>query len=128
MRRANDLFNDTLTWALEHLDEPVTVEDLARRAAMSPRSFARHFRAATGTTPYRWLIRQRVLLAQRLLETSDLAIDDIAVRCGLGSAANLRAHFSATGASAPRRPTGAPSTSRRPPPSSSAGRWHDPRV
>ena len=92
---ANDLFNDTLTWVLEHLDEPVTVEDLARRAAMSPRSFARHFRALTGTTPYRWLIRQRVLLAQRLLETSDLATDDIAVRCGLGSAANLRAHFSA---------------------------------
>jgi transcriptional regulator GlxA family with amidase domain len=92
---ANDLFNDTLTWVLEHLDEPVTVEDLARRAAMSPRSFARHFRALTGTTPYRWLIRQRVLFAQRLLETSDLATDDIAVRCGLGSAANLRAHFSA---------------------------------
>ncbi len=92
---ANDLFSDSLTWALEHLDEPVTVEDLARRAAMSPRSFARHFVAATGTTPYRWLIRQRVLLAQRLLETSDLAIDDIAVRCGLGSPANLRAHFSA---------------------------------
>jgi AraC family transcriptional regulator, transcriptional activator FtrA len=92
---ANDLFNDTLTWVLEHLDEPVTVEDLARRAAMSPRSFARHFRALTGTTPYRWLIRQRVLLAQRLLETSDLVTDDIAVRCGLGSAANLRAHFSA---------------------------------
>jgi AraC family transcriptional activator FtrA len=92
---ANDLFSDAVTWVLEHLDEPVTVEDLARRAAMSPRSFARHFRAATGTTPYRWLIRQRVLLAQRLLETSDLATDEIAVRCGMGSAANLRAHFSA---------------------------------
>jgi transcriptional regulator GlxA family with amidase domain len=91
----NDLFSDALTWAVEHLDEPVTVEDLARRAAMSPRSFARHFRASTGTTPYRWLIRQRVLLAQRLLETSDLATDEIAIRCGLGSAANLRAHFSA---------------------------------
>jgi AraC family transcriptional activator FtrA len=92
---ANDLFSDTMTWVLEHLGEPVTVEDLARRAAMSPRSFARHFRATTGTTPYRWLIRQRVLLAQRLLETSDLATDEIAVRCGMGSAANLRAHFSA---------------------------------
>jgi transcriptional regulator GlxA family with amidase domain len=98
---ANDLFSDSLTWALEHLDEPVTVEDLARRAAMSPRSFARHFVAATATTPYRWLIRQRVLLAQRLLETSDLAIEDIALRCGLGSAANLRAHFSALVRSSP---------------------------
>ncbi len=92
---ANDLFSDTLTWVLEHLNEPVTIEDLARHAAMSPRSFARHFRAATGTTPYQWLIRQRILLAQRLLETSDLATDDIALRCGLGSATNLRAHFSA---------------------------------
>jgi transcriptional regulator GlxA family with amidase domain len=82
-----------LSWAQEHLDEPMTVEDLARRAAMSPRSFARRFRAATGTSPHRWLIAQRVLLAQRLLETTDLAIDEVAWRCGLGTSANLRLHF-----------------------------------
>jgi transcriptional regulator GlxA family with amidase domain len=90
-----DLFAGTLTWVQEHLDEPVSVEDLARRSAMSPRSFARRFRAATGTTPHRWLVAQRVLLAQRLLETTDLSIDEVAWRCGLGTAANLRLHFSA---------------------------------
>jgi AraC family transcriptional regulator, transcriptional activator FtrA len=90
-----DPFTDTLTWVQGHLDEPVSVEDLARRAAMSPRSFARRFRAATGTTPHRWLIRQRVLLAQRLLETTDLPVEDVAGRCGMGTAANLRLHFSA---------------------------------
>jgi transcriptional regulator GlxA family with amidase domain len=90
-----DLFADTLTWVQAHLDEPVTVDDLARRAAMSPRSFARRFRAATGTTPHRWLIGQRVLVAQRLLETTDLPIDEVAWRCGMGTATNLRMHFSA---------------------------------
>jgi AraC family transcriptional activator FtrA len=90
-----DPFTDTLTWVQEHLDEAVSVEDLARRAAMSPRSFARRFRAATGTTPHRWLIRQRILLAQRLLESTDLLIEEIAWRCGMGTGANLRLHFSA---------------------------------
>jgi transcriptional regulator GlxA family with amidase domain len=72
----------------------MAVEDLARRAAMSPRSFARRFRAATGTSPHRWLISQRVLLAQRLLETTELPIEEVAWRCGLGTSANLRLHFS----------------------------------
>lgn len=90
---AGDPFKDTLTWLQEHLDEPLTVEDLAHRASMSPRSFARRFRAATGTTPHRWLTRQRVLLAQRLLETTDLSIDEIAWRCGIGTGANLRLQF-----------------------------------
>ncbi len=92
---ADDPFADTLTWAQEHIDEPMAVEDLARRAVMSPRSFARRFRAATGTSPHRWLITQRVLLAQRLLETTDLPIEEVAWRCGLGTSANLRLHFSA---------------------------------
>jgi transcriptional regulator GlxA family with amidase domain len=93
--RPGDPFTDTLTWVQEHLAEGVSVDDLARRAAMSPRSFARRFRAATGTTPHRWLTRQRVLLAQRLLETTDLPIEEIAWRCGMGTGANLRLHFSA---------------------------------
>ncbi len=90
---AGDPFTDTLTWVQENLGEPVTVEDLARQSALSPRTFARRFKAATGTTPHRWLTRQRVLLAQRLLETTDLPIDDIAWRCGMGTSTNLRTHF-----------------------------------
>lgn len=90
---ATDPFVDTLSWIQEHLDHPITVADLARRSAMSPRTFARRFRATTGTTPKRWLLRQRVLLAQRLLESSDHPVELIARRSGFGTAANLRQHF-----------------------------------
>jgi transcriptional regulator GlxA family with amidase domain len=83
----------TLGWMLEHIDEQLAVDDLARRSHMSPRTFARRFRAVTGTTPHQWLLSQRVMLAQRLLETSDLAVERVAERCGLGTAANLRHHF-----------------------------------
>jgi transcriptional regulator GlxA family with amidase domain len=89
----NDPLAATLDWAVEHLDEPLTVELLARRALMSPRTFARRFRDATGTTPLQWLLRQRILHAQRLLETTDLPVQVIAERCGFGSATVLRTHF-----------------------------------
>jgi AraC family transcriptional activator FtrA len=82
-----------LDWALEHLDIEHSVSDLARRARMSDRSFARRFVAETGTTPHKWLTLQRVLRAQRLLEDTDLGIDEIAQRCGFGSGALLRHHF-----------------------------------
>ena len=89
----SDPFADTLEWAQEHLDGPIAVEQLAHRAAMSARTFARRFHDQHGTTPHQWLLRQRVQLAERLLETTDLPIDVIAERCGLGTAANLRQHF-----------------------------------
>jgi transcriptional regulator GlxA family with amidase domain len=82
-----------LTWMLEHLDEPHTVDTLARRAAMSPRTFARRFVAETGTTPHQWLTDQRVLRARRLLEETDLPVDAVARDAGFGSAALLRHHF-----------------------------------
>jgi transcriptional regulator GlxA family with amidase domain len=82
-----------LGWMLGHLGEALTVEDLAHRAHMSPRTFARQFKAVTGTTPHQWLLSQRVLLAQRLLETTDEPVELVASRCGFGSAAGLRAHF-----------------------------------
>lgn len=88
-----DLFAETLTWARQHLDRPITVDDLAARSAMSRRTFARHFQAATGTSPYRWLLHQRIHRAQHLLETTDLPVDAVAARCGLVNAGNLRKHF-----------------------------------
>jgi AraC family transcriptional regulator, transcriptional activator FtrA len=91
---SSSLFADTVCWLQEHLNEPVTVEDLAARSAMSPRTFARRFLASTGSTPYQWLLRQRVQLAQRLLEMSDLSIDAVAEQSGFSTAANLRKHFS----------------------------------
>ena len=89
----NDLFGDTLAWLQEHLDQPVTVADLAGRSAMSRRTFARRFLAHTGTTPYQWLLRQRLQRAQHLLEHSDLTVEAIAAHSGLATAANLRKHF-----------------------------------
>jgi transcriptional regulator GlxA family with amidase domain len=89
----SDRFAATLEYMLEHLDEPLSVEGMADRAAMSPRTFARRFRATTGTTPGQWLVRQRVLFAQRLLETTDDPVELIALRCGFGTAAGLRMHF-----------------------------------
>jgi transcriptional regulator GlxA family with amidase domain len=91
---SSSLFAGTIGWLQEHLDEPITVEDLAARSAMSPRTFARRFAASTGTTPYQWLLRQRVQLAQRLLEMSDLPVDSVAEKSGFSTAANLRKHFS----------------------------------
>jgi transcriptional regulator GlxA family with amidase domain len=82
-----------LDWVLEHLEVEHSVSDLARRARMSDRSFARRFVAETGTTPHKWLTLQRVLRAQRLLEDTDLGIDEVAERCGFGSGALLRHHF-----------------------------------
>lgn len=88
-----DALAEVLDWALAHLDEPLSVDDLAGRALMSPRTFARRFRASTGTTPQRWVTAQRVAMAQRLLESTDLSIDAIAADCGFGATASLRMHF-----------------------------------
>jgi transcriptional regulator GlxA family with amidase domain len=89
----DDPFTATLDWAVEHLDQPLSVELLAQKAAMSPRTFARRFRAVSGATPHQWLLKQRVVLAMRLLETTDQPVERIASRCGFGSAAVLRTHF-----------------------------------
>ena len=85
-----DTVGEVLVWMERHLDEEMTVEQLAARALMSPRTFARRFQQETGTTPYRWRLRQRVLLAQQLLEATDETMDAIAGRTGFGTAAALR--------------------------------------
>lgn len=89
-RTACDTVGGRLAWMERHLDQEMTVEHLAAQAHMSPRTFARRFHRETGTTPYRWLLRQRVLLAQHLLETSDETMDTIAGQTGFGNAAALR--------------------------------------
>ena len=91
---AGDLLADTIGWLRGHLDQPVTTDELAARAVMSPRTFARRFLASTGTTAFRWIVRERVRLAQRLLETTSLPIDAVARKSGFGTADNLRKHFS----------------------------------
>jgi transcriptional regulator GlxA family with amidase domain len=86
---------DLLEWLRAHLDQTLSVRQLAARANMSERTFARRFVQDTGTTPQRWLIGQRILLAQQLLEESDETIDAIADHAGFGNATALRHHFRA---------------------------------
>jgi transcriptional regulator GlxA family with amidase domain len=83
----------TRAWALERLADPLDVAAMAGHAAVSPRTFARRFRDETGTTPLQWLLSQRVLESRRLLEETDLPIEEIASRAGFGTAASLRDHF-----------------------------------
>ncbi|MEV5570444.1 helix-turn-helix domain-containing protein [Spirillospora sp. NPDC052269] len=96
MPRARDVdgLGPVLDWAVEHLHEPLTVAGLASRAGLTVRTLHRRFQAELGMTPLRWLLTQRVLRARELLERTDLPVDAVAARCGLGSAPNLRAHFS----------------------------------
>jgi AraC family transcriptional activator FtrA len=83
-------------WAIERLDHPLTVEDLARHARMSTRNLSRHFKSVTGTTPLQWLLTQRIRHAQELLEMTGDSIDTIAAATGMGTATTLRRHFNRT--------------------------------
>jgi transcriptional regulator GlxA family with amidase domain len=82
-----------LDWAARHLDTAHSLDSLAARAAMSRRSFTRHFRQHTGTTVGQWLLAQRLALAQRLLETTVQPVERIAEKAGFGSALSMRQHF-----------------------------------
>jgi transcriptional regulator GlxA family with amidase domain len=97
-----DSLRPVLTWMQQNLHRDMPVSELARKAAMSPRTFARRFRAETGTTPHQWVTSQRLLLAERLLEETNAPIDTVASRTGFGNAAALRHHFSAARGTTPQ--------------------------
>ncbi|TDZ80552.1 helix-turn-helix domain-containing protein [Mycobacteroides salmoniphilum] len=90
---ATNGFGGLFDWLIENIEQTHTVADLAARVHMSTRTFARKFTDQTGVTPMRWIIDQRVLLARRLLEETDLDIDTVAARSGFGTAILLRHHF-----------------------------------
>ncbi|MEU4213650.1 helix-turn-helix domain-containing protein [Streptomyces sp. NPDC026206] len=100
--RGADALASVREYALRHLHEPLPVTALAARAGMSPRSFARHFTATTGTTPARWLLDQRLAAAQKFLERTDLPMPEVARRTGFGSEVTMRQHFAARLATSPR--------------------------
>jgi transcriptional regulator GlxA family with amidase domain len=94
--RTSDGLATALDWAQARLDQPLTVEDLAREGRMSSRHLARRMQAEIGISPLGWLHQQRVALAQELLECTDATVEQIAARCGLGTATTLRRHFQQT--------------------------------
>ena len=89
----SDSFAIVAEWMVQNLDQDLSIDQLARKALMSSRTFARRFRADMGTTPAAWLNRQRIIRAQQLLEESDSALETIAQDTGFGTAAVMRHHF-----------------------------------
>jgi transcriptional regulator GlxA family with amidase domain len=89
----SEAMSPVVDWMLENLDAELTIDDLAAKAHMSPRTFARRFKAETGSTPHAWLTAQRVLHAEQLLEQTDDSIERVAELAGFGSATLLRHHF-----------------------------------
>ncbi|UQU61571.1 helix-turn-helix domain-containing protein [Couchioplanes caeruleus] len=87
---------ELLPWAMRRLDQPLTVDDLARQCHLSSRHLNRQFRSVTGTTPLQWLLTQRIRRAQELLETTGDSVDSIAAAVGMGTATTLRRHFHRT--------------------------------
>ena len=98
-----DTLQPLLEWVSTNLHADLSVDALAAKAMMSPRTFARRFKAETGTTPYHWITNQRVLLAERLLEESDETIERIATRVGFSNATAFRHHFARLRGTSPQR-------------------------
>jgi transcriptional regulator GlxA family with amidase domain len=92
-RSTDDPIARLLEWALSHLGEPLGIDRLASQSHMSRRTFIRAFRATTGTTPSVWIRARRLDAARRLLETTDLSVDQVAADCGFGNAVTLRQNF-----------------------------------
>ncbi len=98
-----DKLQALLGWIVQHLDQAHSVDSLASRVAMSRRTFTRRFRQTTGTTLLQWLLSQRLARARRLLETTDRAVEWVALEAGFGSAVSLRQHFAASLGTSPTR-------------------------
>jgi AraC family transcriptional regulator, transcriptional activator FtrA len=88
-----DVISESLPLIIRRLGEPLTVAELAASAHLSTRQYTRRFHAATGATPYHWLLNQRINRARELLETTSVPVEHVATNCGFGSATVLRDHF-----------------------------------
>ncbi|MFK3820885.1 GlxA family transcriptional regulator [Pseudomonas yamanorum] len=82
-----------LDWLRANLGQPLSIDQVATRLAMSRRSFTRHFKQLTGSTFGKWLTNERIKAAQLQLETTDHSIETIAGTCGFGTSLSLRQHF-----------------------------------
>ncbi len=93
-RPGDEVIAEVMSWVAAHLDDGHSLDAMARRAFMSRRTFIRHFRRVTGTSPYEWVLSQRIARSQELLEGSSLTVEGIALRTGFGGGGILRRHFS----------------------------------
>ncbi|MFC7878762.1 GlxA family transcriptional regulator [Isoptericola sp. NPDC057391] len=100
-RPSEDPMSRVLEWALEHLDQALTTDHLAKVAHMSRRTFIRAFHASTGATPAAWVRARRLDEARRVLESTDLPVEHVARVCGFGNAVTLRQNFAAAFATSP---------------------------
>lgn len=100
-RASGDPMARLLDWAMGHLGQTLSIDRLAAQCHMSRRTFVRAFRASTGTTPSSWVRARRLDAARRLLETTDLSIDQVAADCGFGSAVTLRQNFASAFSTTP---------------------------
>src|ERR1700728_4280308 len=91
--RVTDRLGPALDWARAPFEEPLTVQDLARESGLSARQLARRMRAEVGLAPLGWLHQQRIARAQDLLERTEASGEQVAARCGMGTATTLRRHF-----------------------------------
>lgn len=99
----DDAIDRALAWGADRLDEPVDLDAWASAVHLSRRTFTRRFRERTGTSPGRWLLTQRLARARVLLETTDLPVEQVALRSGFATAVTLRQHFATHLATSPRR-------------------------
>ena len=90
---ADDPVAEAVEWALARLPEPIGVNELARRAHLSPRQFSRRFQAAMGSSPAAWLRRRRLDASLALLESSDEPVEQVGARVGFPTPAAFRRHF-----------------------------------
>jgi len=97
-----DEMTELLAWAVTRIPAGLSVGDLARRAAVSPRTLTRRFRQATGLAPGEWLQGERLRLARRLLETSDDTIERVARHAGYDTPVAMRAQFARRLRTSPR--------------------------
>ncbi|OUR81019.1 AraC family transcriptional regulator [Marinomonas sp. 42_23_T18] len=93
MLEKQTLFSSTLDWATQHLASDINVSSMADKAAMSRRSFDRHFRASMGMSAKEWLTHQRLDLAKRLLESDKLNMEQIAIQAGFNNPMTMRHCF-----------------------------------
>lgn len=101
--RGGPALHGLMQWLQQNLQQPLTLESIARQGAMSVRTLTRRFHAETGTSPLQWLQTARIRTAQQLLEATSLSIERVATEAGFGSVTTFRERFARVVGTSPQR-------------------------